>query len=665
MHRSPGIPLYGIIMTLTLAFLVSVHSSPAFGQKSEGPAQWFREGKKLHDQGHYPEAISYFEKAVRADKDYADAYFSMGVTYYKMGQHEKAVEAFRKVLRINPASSETHNNLAVIYAEMGETDSAVRELRETIRLDPDYLQGHLNLGDLYLSQSVQEYFKAIRSEGPENQKVRTKLRNLLTSDPDNAEFQFHLGVLNSLEGDLDGAAKNLKQSARLDPSYRTRAYMKLGELFEASGRYPEAEKTYHDLLRKDPENPQVLYAAARLKNRQEDYHSADTLLRKARRLQTSPEILYESGRARQGMGKLDEAIRFYRVSLQQKDRPEARFVLGRAYKEKKAYTEALKEFEAILKTYPDPAKVQKEIIEVTRLRLASTSPAATEETIPVANQPQSHRIPAPLLALEKEGSSALLVDKSTQTLLLYRNRKGKIRYIQSFACSTGKKNGTKRKMGDKRTPEGIYLFTQRKTDGELPPEYGKMAFPIDYPNLFDRKQGKDGNGIWLHSTNEPIRAYLPQKTRGCIVVNDEDIEKLSRIIRLRETPIIIYDKVPYIDRTEQERLRREVFDFLTAWKDSWEQRDIERFISFYAPSFTNGKRNRAGWKEYKRDLFHKNRKITLELTPYQVLRHNDYLTVTFLQDYRTDRYHDTGIKRLFLVRNQDQWRILAEEWHKV
>ncbi len=664
MHRTPGIPLYGIFLTLTLTLLVAVHPSTVFGQKPAGPAQWFQEGKKLHEQGHYPEAIGYFEKAVQAQKDFADAYFAMGVAHYKMGQPEKAIHAFREVLRINPASSETHNNLAVLYAELGETNNAIHELQETVRLDPDYSQGHLNLGDLYLSQSIQEYLKVIENEGPDNQKVRLKLRALLTSDPDNADFQFHLGVLNGLEGDLDGAEKNLKQSVRLDPAYRERAYLKLGELLETSSQYPEADKVYHELLRKDPENPRALFAAAHLKNLQEDYSSADALLQKTRRLKTSSEILYESGRARQGMGKLVEAINFYQASLQQKENPEVRFLLGRTYKEKKDYTEALKEYEAILKTYPDPAKVQQEIVEVTRMRLASTSPAAKEETPPGTDQSQNQQIPTPLLALEKEGSSALLVDKSTQTLLLFQNRKGKIRHLKSFACSTGEKNGTKRKMGDKRTPEGIYLFTQRKTDGELPPEYGKMAFPIDYPNLFDRKQGKDGNGIWLHSTNEPIRSYLPQKTRGCVVVNDGDIDKLSQIIRLQETPIIIYDKIPYIDRIERDRLRREVFDFLAAWEESWEQKDVDRFISFYAPSFTSGKWDRAGWKEYKGYLFRKNRTISVELTPYQVLRHKDYLTVTFLQDYRTDRYHDTGIKRLFLVRDQDQWRIIAEEWRK-
>ncbi len=562
MHGIFRFLLHIALPALLLTVSAVSYPTPGFGENAGGSTHWLREGKKLQAQGKYPEAIDSFRKIVRVDKENADAYFEMGVTYYKMGKGEKAVAAFRKVLRIHPDSSETHNNLAVLYSDMGKTDDALRELKQTIRLNPDYQQGHLNLGDLYLSQSIEEYLQGLQSRGPDHPEVRKKVRLLLTSEPKNADFQFDLGRLNGLEGNLEGAIRN------------------------------------------------------------------------------------------------------YRTSLQIKNRPKVRFALGEAYKEKKAYTEALREFETILKSYSDPGKLQKEIVEVTRLRLASLAPTAAVETSPAAKSLQRPKLPAPLLALEREGSAALLVDKSSQTLLLYRNRKGKIRHIQSFACSTGEKNGSKWKVGDKRTPEGIYLFTRKITDGDLAPEYGEMAFPTDYPNFFDRREGKDGNGIWLHGTNEPIRSYLPQRTRGCVVVNNRDLETIAPLIRLRETPIIIYDKLPYVDRSEQDRLRREVLGFLRAWKASWEQKNIDRFISFYAPAFTIGKWDRAGWKEYKSDLFRKNRKITVRLIPYQVLRHKSYLTVTFRQEYRADHYHDTGIKRLFLVRKQGRLRILSEEWHK-
>jgi hypothetical protein len=57
-----------------------------------------------------------------------------------------------------------------------------------------------------------------------------------------------------------------------------------------------------------------------------------------------------------------------------------------------------------------------------------------------------------------------------------------------------------------------------------------MAITLDYPNAYDRLEGKSGDGIWLHATNEPIRPYLPNKTRGCVVISNDDIQELSGLL---------------------------------------------------------------------------------------------------------------------------------------
>lgn len=274
-------------------------------------------------------------------------------------------------------------------------------------------------------------------------------------------------------------------------------------------------------------------------------------------------------------------------------------------------------------------------------------------------------LPGPLVGLERDNEYALLVDKATQTLLLYQKRDGRLTHIKTYACSTGENDGKKSEPGDKRTPEGIYLFTSRKSGPDLPAEYGSMAFPLDYPNFYDRKQNKSGNGIWLHSTNEPLRAFLPQKTRGCIVVNDNDIQAVSQILRLRDTPIIIYEKIPYHPPQEQRKLRGEILRLVSSWEKSWETKDLNRFIGFYARTFRHDKMDLRAWRAYKRGIFSRTKRIHLKLTPYNILRHENYLIVTFRQDYRADTHSDKGVKRLFLIREKNTWRIVGEEWRKI
>ena len=104
------------------------------------------------------------------------------------------------------------------------------------------------------------------------------------------------------------------------------------------------------------------------------------------------------------------------------------------------------------------------------------------------------------------GGHVILVEKSTQKLYLY-DRDYKI--VREFHVTTGQRPGDKKKIGDLRTPEGVYFFTVVKDDSELLPEYGVMALPINYPNLIDTVLRKGGNGIWLHATDQPTRPLKP------------------------------------------------------------------------------------------------------------------------------------------------------------
>ena len=46
----------------------------------------------------------------------------------------------------------------------------------------------------------------------------------------------------------------------------------------------------------------------------------------------------------------------------------------------------------------------------------------------------------------------------------------------------------------------MYHFTSVLSKSELPDFYGAGALPINYPNEWDRLNGRTGHGIWLHGT---------------------------------------------------------------------------------------------------------------------------------------------------------------------
>lgn len=239
-----------------------------------------------------------------------------------------------------------------------------------------------------------------------------------------------------------------------------------------------------------------------------------------------------------------------------------------------------------------------------------------------------------------------------------------VRKIDELPADIGKTNGNKEKENDYKTPEGIYFFQQKKTPPEIPfSTYGKMAFTTDYPNVFDRRAGKTGHGIWLHSI--PDSVPLTRGSRGCIVIRNDALTKVEEYIRLDQTPVIIYDKIEYITKTEHDRRRKEMGDWLESWRAAWESHDADKYLSFYdtefkAPGFASFK----AWDRHKRRLTKTYKSIKVVLSQPFLLLHKDQLIVKTLQRYESDQHVDYGVKTIHALRTPAGYRILREEWAK-
>jgi tetratricopeptide (TPR) repeat protein len=104
-------------------------SSPTSSEKREKSNVYFEKGLKLKKAGDYKEASKQYEKAVRADASYAEAWSNLGYTYRKQGFFDKAVKAYKKAIELSPDLAEAHEYIGEAYAEMGKFDLAENELK--------------------------------------------------------------------------------------------------------------------------------------------------------------------------------------------------------------------------------------------------------------------------------------------------------------------------------------------------------------------------------------------------------------------------------------------------------------------------------------------------------------------------------------------------------
>ncbi|RJQ63115.1 MAG: hypothetical protein C4530_03970 [Desulfobacteraceae bacterium] len=249
---------------------------------------------------------------------------------------------------------------------------------------------------------------------------------------------------------------------------------------------------------------------------------------------------------------------------------------------------------------------------------------------------------------------AIVVEKQSQTLFLF-TRDG-AREVLRFRCSTGEEPGPKSRSGDSKTPEGVYFFTREHPKKDLAPIYGTRAYPIDYPNALDRLAGRDGNSIWLHGTNKTLK---PQDTNGCVALENENLDALAGYITLRETPMIIVDRLPLVpaaDPSLQPTLNR----ILKEWTLTLQTGSYHQYLAFYDPDYLP---EISWWPEWQRFQKESGMRLSLESDPISIFKYNDIFVILFDQTLRLNNgSKPAGRRKLYVRRDGGVIRIIGDEY---
>ena len=163
------------------------------------------------------------------------------------------------------------------------------------------------------------------------------------------------------------------------------------------------------------------------------------------------------------------------------------------------------------------------------------------------DRPNGDRVPRYVLQLDPDQKHALVVDSRRSRLYVFENVGGRPQFVADYYVTLGKNGVEKTREGDMKTPIGVYHVTSSLPAKKLPDLYGSGAFPLNYPNEWDRRMGRDGHGIWLHGTPSDTYSRPPRASDGCIVLANADLEAVGRTLQIGLTPVIITDEIEWID----------------------------------------------------------------------------------------------------------------------
>src|SRR5581483_229873 len=134
------------------------------GDDGSGVAKLLEEGKELVGAGDVQAAIDVLEKAVRLDKNHAEAVSTLGQTYARAGDWERARRAFKHLTTIRPDDADAHIYLAAAAMDCERLDDARDALASAVKLAPENARAYKYAAKLYERQGDSERAKKFRAK---------------------------------------------------------------------------------------------------------------------------------------------------------------------------------------------------------------------------------------------------------------------------------------------------------------------------------------------------------------------------------------------------------------------------------------------------------------------------------------------------------------------
>lgn len=160
-------------------------------------------GVQAREQGNYPVAYRYLNKAAALYPDDFEAQGNQAKLLWLMGRNDDAIRYFAEAMRISPKSAAPYADSGIIKAEQGDFAAAIVYLEKAIALRPNDLDLRLNLALVFYRQG--KYDPAAR-----------EFSAIIQANPGYALGYNGLGLVYLETGRVDEAVSCFRTALRLD-----------------------------------------------------------------------------------------------------------------------------------------------------------------------------------------------------------------------------------------------------------------------------------------------------------------------------------------------------------------------------------------------------------------------------------------------------------------
>ena len=227
-----------------------------------------------NEQGDYPEAVSFYERAFEILKkslpdnhpSLATSYNNIGAVYKNMGEYSKALSFYERALEIlkkslptnHPDLATSYNNIGSVYDNMGDYSKALSSLERALEIrqkslpanHPSLATSYNNIGGVY--KNMGEYSKALSFY---EQALEIFKKSLPANHPSLATSYNNIGGVYKNMGEYSKALSFYEQALEIfkkslpanHPSLAT-SYNNVGAVYKNMDEYSKALSFYEQAL---------------------------------------------------------------------------------------------------------------------------------------------------------------------------------------------------------------------------------------------------------------------------------------------------------------------------------------------------------------------------------------------------------------------------------
>ena len=213
-------------------------------------------GNEFYASGNYLSAIQCYQESLNINPSYAEAQINLGSVFRELGRLQEAEQMLKSAVVLNPLLWQGHYQFGLLLNQLGRFENAVDSYHKSIELNPGFNQCHWQLG-LSLAK-MGKWREAIKEFGsaklPEDE-----FQEL------HANYGFALMHTQNFEESLHHLQTAIKLGETAD------LHLVAGSVYNELSMLPEAELSFRNVRRLDPDNPEINVHLAHCALLQGDY----------------------------------------------------------------------------------------------------------------------------------------------------------------------------------------------------------------------------------------------------------------------------------------------------------------------------------------------------------------------------------------------------------